>query len=103
MKRLVFLFLMTGGLIFAVPPLARAQDSGNHAEIGIFGDYFRLGATRGPSLAGTGATSFGGVGARLSINVSRRWQIEPEMNYDRSEEHTSELQSPMYLVCRLLL
>src|SRR5437879_8038518 len=23
--------------------------------------------------------------------------------YDRSEEHTSELQSPMYLVCRLLL
>src|SRR5437762_8189543 len=26
------------------------------------------------------------------------WTIE-----DRSEEHTSELQSPMYLVCRLLL
>src|SRR5437879_11455029 len=24
-------------------------------------------------------------------------------NYKRSEEHTSELQSPMYLVCRLLL
>src|SRR5437879_10589324 len=24
-------------------------------------------------------------------------------NADRSEEHTSELQSPMYLVCRLLL
>src|SRR5437762_7418459 len=23
--------------------------------------------------------------------------------YERSEEHTSELQSPMYLVCRLLL
>src|ERR1017187_9781724 len=23
--------------------------------------------------------------------------------FDRSEEHTSELQSPMYLVCRLLL
>src|SRR5437879_4096915 len=29
----------------------------------------------------------------------------PELAYDarRSEEHTSELQSPMYLVCRLLL
>src|SRR5437762_7094524 len=26
-----------------------------------------------------------------------------EFNNDRSEEHTSELQSPMYLVCRLLL
>src|SRR5436189_3929360 len=24
-------------------------------------------------------------------------------SYNRSEEHTSELQSPMYLVCRLLL
>ena len=82
MKRLLFLFLMAGALIFAILPAAQAQDSENHAEIGIFGDYFRLGSTRGPSLAGTGATSFGGVGARLSINVSRRWQIEPEMNYD---------------------
>src|SRR6266702_4130195 len=82
MKRFIFLFLMTGGSIFAVLPTARAQDSENHVEFGIFGDYFRLGATRGPSLAGTGATSFGGVGARLSINVSRKWQIEPEMNYD---------------------
>src|SRR5437762_10634518 len=26
-----------------------------------------------------------------------------ERSYFRSEEHTSELQSPMYLVCRLLL
>src|SRR5437879_7115630 len=26
-----------------------------------------------------------------------------ENSVDRSEEHTSELQSPMYLVCRLLL
>lgn len=82
MKRLLCLFLMIGGLIFAILPAAHAQDSENHAEIGIFGDYFRLGATKGPSLASTGATSFGGVGARLSINVSRRWQIEPEMNYD---------------------
>jgi hypothetical protein len=82
MKRLLFLFLMTGGLIFAVLPTVRAQDSHNHGEIGIFGDYFRMGETRGPSLAGSGATSFGGVGARLSINASRRWQIEAEMNYD---------------------
>src|SRR5437762_7327281 len=27
----------------------------------------------------------------------------PPGHSDRSEEHTSELQSPMYLVCRLLL
>src|SRR5437763_15881799 len=31
-----------------------------------------------------------------SIRCSRRFRL-------RSEEHTSELQSPMYLVCRLLL
>src|SRR5437879_7811727 len=29
--------------------------------------------------------------------MTRNWHVE------RSEEHTSELQSPMYLVCRLLL
>jgi hypothetical protein len=81
MKRF-FLFLMTGGLLFAALPTVRAQDNANHVEIGIFGDYFRLGETKGPSLAGTDATSFGGVGARVSINLSRRWQIEPEMNYD---------------------
>src|SRR5437763_9695084 len=28
---------------------------------------------------------------------------EPVRTRERSEEHTSELQSPMYLVCRLLL
>src|ERR1017187_10985116 len=31
-----------------------------------------------------------------------RWLPSPS-NINRSEEHTSELQSPMYLVCRLLL
>src|SRR5437763_9702701 len=30
------------------------------------------------------------------------WPVNPAMTA-RSEEHTSELQSPMYLVCRLLL
>jgi len=72
MKRFFSLFLTMGGLLFAVVPTVRAQDNENHVEIGIFGDYFRLGETRGPSLSGTGATSFGGVGARLSINVSLR-------------------------------
>src|SRR5437762_11368595 len=31
------------------------------------------------------------------------FQPRPEAPLVRSEEHTSELQSPMYLVCRLLL
>ena len=94
MKRFFFLFLMMVGLLFAVLPSVRAQDKENHVEIGIFGDYFRLGETRGPSLSGTGATSFGGVGARLSINVSRRWQIEPEMNYDFAESFSEGFTGP---------
>ena len=94
MKRFFFLFLMMGGLLFAVLPTVRAQEKENHVEIGIFGDYFHLGETRGPSLSGTGATSFGGVGARLSINVSRRWQIEPEMNYDFAESFSEGFTGP---------
>src|SRR5436189_3073748 len=32
-----------------------------------------------------------------------RWDYRVTLVWKRSEEHTSELQSPMYLVCRLLL
>src|SRR5437762_6886067 len=35
--------------------------------------------------------------------LDRVRQIERMVTDKRSEEHTSELQSPMYLVCRLLL
>src|SRR5258707_10387861 len=31
------------------------------------------------------------------------WRFGPGAGYSRSEEHTSELQSRQYLVCRLLL
>src|SRR5437762_3506482 len=46
---------------------------------------------------------------RPSIRLAEldpQWQMAhtgPEKKAARSEEHTSELQSPMYLVCRLLL
>src|ERR1017187_374745 len=33
----------------------------------------------------------------------RQWPVAVIYKTHRSEEHTSELQSPMYLVCRLLL
>src|SRR5437762_10571802 len=39
----------------------------------------------------------------LHARVQRADSIQPEVGHVRSEEHTSELQSPMYLVCRLLL
>src|ERR1017187_10751938 len=53
----------------------------------------------------TRATSYGGMGA-VHVMVQRLGLVE-DINQDlqllkvhRSEEHTSELQSPMYLVCR---
>src|SRR5436189_4692697 len=39
-------------------------------------------------------------GEHVVADVDRRGEFEFQA---RSEEHTSELQSPMYLVCRLLL
>src|SRR5437879_9337258 len=57
------------------------------------------------------------VPARLRFAPGRRWRLHSRrrasrsgtagsaavLGSARSEEHTSELQSPMYLVCRLLL
>src|SRR5437879_7830034 len=40
--------------------------------------------------------------SRLRTRTSKGRRVSPEGPM-RSEEHTSELQSPMYLVCRLLL
>src|SRR5437879_10380874 len=37
------------------------------------------------------------------MSLLRRCYHAPLPRHSRSEEHTSELQSPMYLVCRLLL
>src|SRR5437762_8046462 len=48
----------------------------------------------------------------LSLEPRLAWEVQNSKfnsklwtpnNRNRSEEHTSELQSPMYLVCRLLL
>src|SRR5437879_6814097 len=44
-------------------------------------------------------------GAKLNMDFIKSRAVEylGTINPNRSEEHTSELQSPMYLVCRLLL
>src|SRR5437879_7555381 len=38
-----------------------------------------------------------------SLHFERQEEFDAASQRARSEEHTSELQSPMYLVCRLLL
>src|SRR5438876_1575665 len=40
---------------------------------------------------------------RTSTHIARKWAPVLGKRYARSEEHTSELQSPVHLVCRLLL
>src|SRR6266446_6114299 len=48
------------------------------------------------------AVSVGLAGLGVEVALLRRVYRAPEL-YQRSEEHTSELQSPCNLVCRLLL
>src|SRR5258708_17781746 len=43
------------------------------------------------------------VGRRLDHHLTVEHQLKPQNSMGRSEEHTSELQSPDHLVCRLLL
>src|SRR5687767_15337437 len=56
---------------------------------------------------GEGPRRFGNRGCRLALVGFGRRRPAPEqltrIRIDRSEEHTSELQSLAYLVCRLLL
>src|SRR3712207_7275362 len=60
-----------------------------------------------PSAGGRGRTSPPATDGRCAVTGSRVVQESPfeffKSQVERSEEHTSELQSRQYLVCRLLL
>lgn len=73
MKRFAFLILVAG---FGFAPFAQAQD---HAEVGAFVDYFKLGET---------GTNFVGLGGRAGVNLARHFQIEAEMSYDFNKVFT---------------
>src|SRR5437762_10101088 len=60
-----------------------------------------LGLARADELLGPGLD---GLTRAARLERARRREADLGMRGgERSEEHTSELQSPMYLVCRLLL
>src|SRR3712207_7828355 len=60
-------------------------------------------AERDEGVAGSAVIARGAAELRcLSAGVARLCEM-PQWCRDRSEEHTSELQSRQYLVCRLLL
>src|SRR5256885_5383255 len=66
-----------------------------------------VGGSRQRSVVGRGHRGIGlvGIGRRggagPALEIARRGELLPDQG--RSEEHTSELQSPCNLVCRLLL
>src|SRR5437879_13521802 len=74
------------GRVFSRPP--EGQDDAHAHEASSLASPFLFGGGRGGVLRP-------GLGA--AVRPESFWGDE------RSEEHTSELQSPMYLVCRLLL
>src|SRR3712207_7726143 len=67
--------------------------------------------TAPPGAVVSHATAAGLWGVEIPLQVDRSGQVDltvplssrSESRRDRSEEHTSELQSRQYLVCRLLL
>src|SRR5437879_10302524 len=62
--------------------------------------------TRSSDLSSYRASNFAGSLCAASTRT-RSWELSfddtNDSSQERSEEHTSELQSPMYLVCRLRL
>src|SRR5438552_9071654 len=61
------------------------------------------GSNRGNSTTQQNACAVVGRGASRRITSCRTLSSTGEVTRSRSEEHTSELQSPDHLVCRLLL
>src|SRR5437879_9351251 len=88
--------------LFPYTTLFRSPGNGKDhwQDSGASGAGNRLrGEEREPGFEGAGS----GIGARHG-RTADSWKIDAaNTGWPRSEEHTSELQSPMYLVCRLLL
>src|SRR5258708_15511025 len=82
--------------LFPYPPLSRARTRSIRRSPPL-GFHIRTGGTMGQSEAFDVAPQEDAEAPELSIGeVAQELQL-------RSEEHTSELQSPDHLVCRLLL
>jgi hypothetical protein len=80
MKHIILFALLSLGL--AAPSCLMAQSEYNHAEVGVFADYFRLSATNPYS-------NLVGLGGRAAFNVSPHVAIEAEMNYDFARNYTT--------------
>src|SRR5437879_9342726 len=84
--------------------LLPTADSAKGLDVALLGIPYDGGTSYRPGAR------FGPRAVREQSSLIRTWnpvlKVHPFQRLrvaDRSEEHTSELQSPMYLVCRLLL
>jgi hypothetical protein len=68
-KRFLYLILAAS----SVAPGAYAQDSSDHLNVGVYGNFFRL---------SDGDFNLAGVGARVSVNIAPAAQLEAESAYD---------------------
>src|SRR5258708_31788098 len=67
------------------------------------GSGFQNGLSATVSFPGSGGITFSGNQIVNRTSTSFQFNLTPPTPGTRSEEHTSELQSPDHLVCRLLL
>src|SRR5437764_9952644 len=79
--------------LFPYTTLFRSQDAQQGDELRLR----RAGHCRGHELLDVAGMRHWPAGQQEVVHAAFA------VDADRSEEHTSELQSPMYLVCRLLL
>src|SRR3712207_8507745 len=96
--RAVFLSVMLAAALFPVRPVEAQQ-----ADLAAFVNPFvGTGNSPLPDYLGGNASGNTFPGATLPFGMVQ-FSPDTEKGFGRSEEHTSELQSRQYLVCRLLL
>src|SRR5437867_10156206 len=91
--------------LFPYTTLFRSRAGGGRSGRGRpYGSVFaRRGAVRSPGGPAAVLVGQRGRGARHAPAPEAAGRPQPATGRPRSEEHTSELQSPYDLVCRLLL
>lgn len=87
MKRFYWTFcFVIVAFLFTPSAFAQYHDTGDHVELGVFGEYYRWGAG--------GDTGLTGVGGRISLNVVPVVQLEGEVSYDFSQVFTEGFTAP---------
>src|SRR3712207_8372724 len=86
--------------LFPYTTLFRSVRAGEEQEVGDEAAHAAARAQRG--RRGLAALAVEGLGEQLEVREDAR-ERGAQLVGGRSEEHTSELQSRQYLVCRLLL